>query len=85
MEVVVNIASYPQSNKEDPIVVTSYLSGSTSNAADGEDLIAFAEVRQGYNPIIDANVIAIIERPPDSQGNSYEPVHLQLFDNGAGT
>ncbi|XP_071830250.1 calcium-activated chloride channel regulator 1-like isoform X3 [Apostichopus japonicus] len=84
MEVVVNIASYPQSNKEDPIVVTSYLSGSTSNAADGEDLIAFAEVRQGYNPIIDANVIAIIERPPDSQGNSYEPVHLQLFDNGAG-
>ncbi|XP_022080657.1 calcium-activated chloride channel regulator 4-like [Acanthaster planci] len=78
-EVSITISSYPASNDVEPIVVTSDLSGSITAFERGEPLVAFAEIRQGFSPIIYANVYATIERP-----GGYDPVRLQLLDNGAG-
>lgn len=68
----------------DPIIATSELSGSITDFANGQPLIAFSEVRQGLNPVIRANVTATIERPPDANGIPYNSIILQLLDNGAG-
>ena len=68
----------------EPILVTSELSGYLTDFANGEPLTAYAEVRQGFSPIIYAEVWARIDRPPDITGNSYPPVDVQLLDNGAG-
>lgn len=84
MEVAVVIGSYPKQDGDGPITVTSYLSGSSLDAQNGEQLTVFAEVRKGYSPVVDANVVAILERPPDGEGNVFTPVELQLLDNGAG-
>jgi len=43
-----------------------------------------AEVRKGNKPIIGSQVTATVERPPNSHGDSYPPVVLQLYDNGVG-
>ena len=68
----------------EPILITSELSGSLIDVASGEHIIAYAEVRQGFSPIIYAEVWARIDRPPDSSGITYPPVNIQLLDNGAG-
>lgn len=41
-------------------------------------MIVYAQVNQGFSPILGANVTAIIE--PESG----DPIILDLFDNGAG-
>ncbi|XP_038061541.1 calcium-activated chloride channel regulator 1-like isoform X2 [Patiria miniata] len=79
-DVVVTIYSYPASNDVEPIIVTSELSGSTTAFEQNEPLVAYAEIRQGFRPMIYANVWATIERPQAG----YEPIKLQLLDNGAG-
>ncbi|XP_033644315.1 calcium-activated chloride channel regulator 1-like [Asterias rubens] len=78
-EIAISISSHPASDDVDPIVVTSELSGSVTDFANGEPLTAFAEIRQGFSPMIYANVWATIERPA-----GYDPVRLRLLDNGAG-
>ncbi|XP_038061542.1 calcium-activated chloride channel regulator 1-like [Patiria miniata] len=78
-EVSITISSYPASDDVEPIIVTSELSGSITAFERGEPLVAYAELRQGFSPIIYANVYATIERP-----GGYDPVQLQLLDNGAG-
>ncbi|XP_071826585.1 calcium-activated chloride channel regulator 1-like [Apostichopus japonicus] len=82
-EVFVSISTYASQEGVDPIIATSELSGSITDFANGQPLIAFSEVRQGFNPVIRANVTATIERP-DANGNRYESIMLQLLDNGAG-
>lgn len=83
-EVFVSISTYASQEGVDPITATSEISGSVTDFANGEPLIAFAEVKQGFYPVIRANVIATIERPPDANGVPYDPIELQLLDNGAG-
>ncbi|XP_038061372.1 calcium-activated chloride channel regulator 1-like [Patiria miniata] len=78
-EVAIAVSSYPASDDVDPIIVTSELSGSITAFEQGEPLVAYAEVRQGFKPMINANVTATIERP-----GSFEPIRLELLDNGAG-
>ena len=68
----------------EPILITSELSGSLTDFANGEPIVAYAEIRQGFSPIIYAEVWARIERPPDGRGITYPPVDIQLLDNGAG-
>ena len=79
----ITVTSYATDENVEPILVTSELSGSQIDVASGEHIIAYAEVRQGFSPIIYAEVWARIDRP-DFTGNSYPPVDVQLFDNGAG-
>ena len=78
-EVFYTVTSYATDPDVEPILITSELSGSITNFADGEPIIAYAEVRQGFSPIINAEVWAKIDRP-----GSYAPVNVQLLDNGAG-
>ncbi|XP_022081155.1 epithelial chloride channel protein-like [Acanthaster planci] len=78
-DVAIAVSSYPASDNVEPIVVTSELSGSITAFEKGEPLVAYAEVRQGFSPMIYANVTATIERP-----GGYDPVTVQLLDNGAG-
>ena len=73
------MTSYATDPDVEPILITSELSGSITDFANGEPIIAYAEVRQGFSPIINAEVWAKIDRP----GN-YAPVNVQLLDNGAG-
>ncbi|PIK57832.1 putative calcium-activated chloride channel regulator 1-like [Apostichopus japonicus] len=82
-EIFTSISTYALEGVN-PIIATSELSGSTTDFANGQPLVAFAEVRQGLHPIIRANVIATIERPPDANGVIYQPIELVLLDNGAG-
>ncbi|XP_022080609.1 epithelial chloride channel protein-like [Acanthaster planci] len=78
-EVTITISSHPASDDVEPIIVTSELSDSIAAFASGEPLVAYAEVRQGFSPMIYANVWATIERP-----GGYDPIKMQLLDNGAG-
>ncbi|XP_033644207.1 calcium-activated chloride channel regulator 1-like [Asterias rubens] len=78
-DIAISISSNPASADVDPIIVTSELSGSITDFANGEPLTAFAEIRQGFSPMIYANVWATIERPA-----GYDPIDIQLLDNGAG-
>ncbi|PIK44468.1 putative calcium-activated chloride channel regulator 1-like [Apostichopus japonicus] len=82
-EIFTSISTYALDGVN-PIIATSELSGSITDFANGQPLVAFAEVRQGLHPIIRANVIATIERPPDTNGVIYQPIELVLLDNGAG-
>ncbi|KAJ8023069.1 Calcium-activated chloride channel regulator 1 [Holothuria leucospilota] len=84
LEVLMSVSSFASDENVEPIIATAELSGSLTDFANGQPLIAFAEIRQGFKPIINANVTAIIERPADNRDNSYPPVKLQLLDNGAG-
>lgn len=77
-------SSFARSEDVIPIIATSELSGSITDFSNGQPLTAFVEVRQGFNPVVNARVTAIIERPPDDLGNDYPSVEMQLFDNGAG-
>ena len=78
-EVFYTVTSYATDENVEPILVTSELSGSITDFVNGEPIIAYAEVKQGFSPIIYADVWARIDRP----GN-YPPVDIQLLDNGAG-
>lgn len=84
IDLLISISAHASQEGVDPIVITSELSGSVTNVTANEPLVVFGEVRQGLNPIINATVIAILERPPDSDGNPSAPVELELLDNGAG-
>ncbi|KAJ8047303.1 Calcium-activated chloride channel regulator 1 [Holothuria leucospilota] len=83
-EVLISISTYPSQENVDPITATAELSGSITNVNSGEILTAFAEVKQGFYPVVNASVVATIERPPDAMGIEYDPFILKLYDNGAG-
>ncbi|XP_072023459.1 calcium-activated chloride channel regulator 1-like [Amphiura filiformis] len=78
-EVFYTVTSYATDPNVEPILVVSELSGSITDFKNGEPVIAYAEVRQGFSPIIYADVWATIDRP-----GGYSPVLIQLLDNGAG-
>ncbi|XP_071846823.1 calcium-activated chloride channel regulator 1-like [Apostichopus japonicus] len=77
-DVIVSVSSFPSQEGVDPIIVTSFLSGSPSGIVNNKPLVAYAEVRQRFYPVVGATVIATVETP------SGVPVELQLYDNGAG-
>ena len=63
----------------EPILITSELSGSQSDyTSKGDLVIAYAEIRQGFSPVVFAEVWATVTRPEGT------PVEIQLLDNGAG-
>lgn len=74
----ISVSSYPSEEGVDPIIVDSYLSSSETDVKNNKPLVVYAEVRQGFYPVINANVIGIIDTP------SGEAMELQLLDNGAG-
>lgn len=84
-EVLISISTYASEEDVDPITATAELSGSITNVTSGEVLTAFAEVKQGFYPVVNASVVATIERPPDAMGIEYDPFILKLYDNGAGS
>ena len=74
------MTSYATDPDVEPILVTSELSASyTDFVINGDPDVAYAEVLQGFSPIIYAEVWARIDRP-----GGYPPVDIQLLDNGAG-
>ena len=62
----------------EPILITSELSGSQTDISKGDLVIAYAEIRQGFSPVVFAEVWATVIRPEDT------PIDIQLLDNGAG-
>ncbi|XP_042318340.1 calcium-activated chloride channel regulator 1-like isoform X2 [Sceloporus undulatus] len=59
-----------------PVTVKSYISSNSNNFPN--PMIIYAEVTQGFLPVVDANVIATVE---SASGISSD---LELFDNGLG-
>ncbi|KAJ8022744.1 Calcium-activated chloride channel regulator 4A [Holothuria leucospilota] len=78
VELLVSVTSYPSQFGVEPIVAKAELSSSGIDLSGGDPLIAFAEIRQGFNPVINCRVIATIDGP---NGTS---VDIKLLDNGAG-
>ena len=65
---------------EHVINVQAHLNKSVLNMSNGvEAVVAYAEVRQGIRPVINATVIAFVERPGDDTSDV-----ISLYDNGAG-
>lgn len=47
--------------------------------------VVFVEVRAGVSPMMNARVVATLQRLGTNEtGSNYKPVFLDLFDNGAG-
>lgn len=76
-DVIATVSSFPSKEGVSPILVSSFLSGSPDDIMKNKPFVAYAEVKQGFFPVIRATVIATIETPGD-------PVELNLFDTGAG-
>ncbi|PIK56365.1 putative calcium-activated chloride channel regulator 1-like [Apostichopus japonicus] len=77
LDILVTIVSYPARHGVEPIITTAEMSDSLTDVS-SQHLIAFAEVRQGFSPVVNCRVVATIEDPI---GQSME---IELLDNGAG-
>ncbi|XP_077980969.1 calcium-activated chloride channel regulator 1-like [Glandiceps talaboti] len=78
---VVNVGSESKlvQDQVKPIIVTSRLSAAGVNFTEGlSPLIIYAQVKAGYQPVINASVTAIVDKGSDKQDV------VKLFDNGAG-
>ncbi|KAJ8028766.1 Calcium-activated chloride channel regulator 1 [Holothuria leucospilota] len=82
--ITVSVSSLPSSEEVEPIVIKSFLSGTEVQITGDHPLVAYAEVTQGFYPIIQARVIATIERPRTADGRELGPVEVILKDNGGG-
>ncbi|XP_070557787.1 calcium-activated chloride channel regulator 1-like [Ptychodera flava] len=76
--VEISVLSSP-SDKALPIRVMTSNSGDSLISEKLAMVIIYAQVMQGYRPILNAIVVAIVERP-----SPYPPVQVKLMDNGAG-
>lgn len=83
-DISVSVSSLPSSEEVEPIVIKSFLSGTEALVTGDRPLIAYAEVTQGFYAIIQARVIATIERPRTADGRDLGPVEVILKDNGGG-
>ena len=79
-EIFCTVASYASRSGVDPIVVQSELSGTLVDFKNGEQIMIYAEVKQGENPIIRADVWATVHRP--GVAGSTDP--FPLNDKGTG-
>ncbi|XP_022080328.1 calcium-activated chloride channel regulator 4-like [Acanthaster planci] len=73
------VTSYARSDDVEPIVVAPMLSSYKIDAASGQRLSLFAEVRQGLRPVVGARVVATVYPP-----GGYPERIVELLDNGAG-
>jgi len=73
--VTVSVSSMASSSSVEPISVKSSISSSSRNTA--EPIILYAQVTQGFKPVVNAIVNAIISFPDGSQ------TEVRLFDGGA--
>jgi len=73
--VTVSVSSMASSSSVEPISVKSSISSSSRNSA--EPIILYAQVTQGFKPVVNAIVNAIISFPDGSQ------TEVRLFDGGA--
>lgn len=76
MDVSFVISSEPTKLSEQPIRVRSWISDVDFTFP--SRVKVYAEVKKGYNPIVEASVVATIDRP------NGEPWLMVLFDDGAG-
>ncbi|XP_076810328.1 calcium-activated chloride channel regulator 1-like [Clavelina lepadiformis] len=72
--VVASVTSQASDQTKQPIVVSSGLD--KTSAGTGEAIVVYAQVSQGFAPVLDANVLALIQQP---DGTVKE---LELFDAG---
>ena len=77
-QVSFTVTSYASDPTVEPILITSELSGSQTDISKGDLVIAYAEIRQGFSPVVFAEVWATVIRPED------DPIDIELLDNGAG-
>ena len=77
---MVNVQSHGRSANEEVLQLKSWISWSSRNNPLGEDVKAkvFAELVRGRAPVLNADVIAIVERP------QLPSIALPLHDNGVG-
>jgi len=73
--VTVSVSSMASSSSVDPISVKSSISSSSRNSS--EPIILYAQVTQGFKPVVNAIVTAIVSFPNGSQ------TEVRLFDRGA--
>ena len=78
----VTVSVYSQANLEDEetVIFSAQVDTAVQDlASDFQAFTAFAEMKKGYRPIIDAKITAIVDRP-----DGYDALNLDLYDNGAG-
>ncbi|XP_072429382.1 calcium-activated chloride channel regulator 1-like [Chiloscyllium punctatum] len=74
--VTITVTSRAADENIPPVTVNAHLNQDTTSYP--KPLIIFAEVSQGFLPVVGANVTATVER---AEG---QPVNLELLDNGGG-
>ena len=80
IDVSVTVTSTQSSLEDDVIRVTSYLSHDTIDfTSDDKDIILFANVEKGGNPVLGANVTAVL-----GGNQSFVPISIKLQDTGKG-
>ncbi|XP_027729752.1 calcium-activated chloride channel regulator 2 [Vombatus ursinus] len=70
------VSSSASDDAQPPITVTARVNEAVTHFP--HPVIIYADVKQGFHPVLEANVTAVIE--PEMG----EPVRLELFDDGAG-
>ncbi|PIK62364.1 hypothetical protein BSL78_00682 [Apostichopus japonicus] len=78
-DVPISVSSYPSEEGVDPIIVDSYLSSSETDVKNNKPLVVYAEVRQGFYPVINANVPTsqrTMEFTPGTLHNLLGPVSM---------
>ena len=79
--VTVSVYSHATFETEETITFVAQVDRSVQDLeSDFEAFTVYAEMKKGYRPILDAKVVAIVDRP---QG--YEKLEFDLYDNGAGS
>ena len=86
LDVSIKVESKSRSTSDDPIITKCWIAAGPQEVDTNVNvkLAVVGEVRQGTRPVVGAKVRAVVERPPDQQGNPYPAMELQLMDNGSG-
>ncbi|XP_018008279.1 calcium-activated chloride channel regulator 2-like [Hyalella azteca] len=82
----VQVAAWPSKNRNVNVRVWTSNDGAELNPSDpAQPIILFAEVRDGDYPILNAHVVAKLQRlGTNTTGSGYKPTFIELFDKGIG-
>ena len=84
--VSVKVESKSRDQSTDPVMTRCWISTGSQeiDTTTNVKLAVVAEVKQGSKPVVGAKVMAMVERPMDSNGDPQPPIELELLDNGGG-
>jgi len=82
----VQVTALPSKSRRVNLRVWTSSEGIELNPSDpSRPTILFAEVKEGDNPVLNAHVVAKLQRlGTNASGSGYTPTFIELFDNGIG-